>query len=54
MQRWSEEHRAFARIQGIQGIPVNVLREVMDNVRQRAEMCLTSNGAHLTDIILKK
>jgi hypothetical protein len=38
----------------IQGIPVNMLRKVMDNVRQRAEMCLTSNGAHLSDINFKK
>jgi hypothetical protein len=51
MQRWSEEHRAFA---GIHGIPVNVLRKVMDDVGQRAEMCLTSSGAYLTDIIFKK
>jgi len=32
----------------------NVLRKVMDNVRQRAEMCLTFSGAHLSDIIFKK
>jgi hypothetical protein len=38
----------------IQRIPVNMLRRVMDNVRQCAEMCLTSNGAHLSDIIFKK
>jgi enoyl-CoA hydratase/carnithine racemase len=38
----------------IQGIPVNMLRKVMDNVRQRAEMRLTANGAHLSDIIFKK
>jgi hypothetical protein len=38
----------------IQGIPVNMLRKVMDIVRQRAEMCLTSNGVHLSDIIFKK
>jgi hypothetical protein len=38
----------------IKGIPVNMLRKVMDKVRQRAEMCLTSNGAHLSDIIFKK
>ena len=38
----------------IQGIPVNMLGKVMDNVRQRTKMCLTSNGAHLSDIIFKK
>jgi hypothetical protein len=38
----------------IQGIPVNILRRILDNVRQRAEICLTSNGAHLSDIIFKK
>jgi hypothetical protein len=38
----------------IQGIPVNMLRKVMHNVTQRAEMCLTSNEAHLSDIIFKK
>jgi hypothetical protein len=38
----------------IQGIPVNMLRKVMVNVRRRAEMCLTTNGAHLSDIIFKK
>jgi len=38
----------------IQGIPVNMLRKVMDNVRQCAKMCLTSNGAHVSDIIFKK
>jgi hypothetical protein len=38
----------------IQGIPVNMLRKVMDNVKQHAEMCLTSNGAHLSDITFKK
>jgi hypothetical protein len=37
----------------IQGIPVNMLRKVMVNVRQCAEMCLTANGAHLSDIIFK-
>jgi hypothetical protein len=26
----------------------------MDNVKQHAEMCLTSNGAHLSDITFKK
>jgi len=26
----------------------------MDNIRQRAKICLTSNGAHLSDIIFKK
>jgi len=26
----------------------------MDNVSQYAEMCLTSNGAYLSDIIFKK
>jgi hypothetical protein len=30
----------------IQGIPENMLSKVMDIVRQRAEMCVTSNGAH--------
>jgi hypothetical protein len=38
----------------IQGIPVNMLRKVMDNVRQHAETCVTSNGAHLSDIIFQK
>jgi hypothetical protein len=38
----------------IQRIPVSMLRKVMDKVRQRAEMCLTSSGAHLSDIIFKK
>jgi hypothetical protein len=38
----------------IQGIPVNMLRKVMDNVRQHAEMCVISNGAHLSDIIFQK
>jgi hypothetical protein len=35
-------------------ILVNMLRKVMDNVRQRAEMCVKYNGAHLSDIIFKK
>jgi len=38
----------------IQGIPVNMLRKVMDNIRQHAKMCLTSNGVHLSDIIFRK
>ena len=38
----------------IQEIPVNMLRKVMDNVRQRAEMCVKYNGAHLSDIFIKK
>ena len=38
----------------IQGMPVNMMRKVMDNIRQRAKICLTSNGAHLSDIIFKK
>jgi hypothetical protein len=38
----------------IQEIPVNMLRKVMDSVTQRAEMCLISNRAHLSDIIFKK
>jgi hypothetical protein len=38
----------------IQGIPVNTLRKVMGIVRQSAEVCLTSNGSHLSDSILKK
>jgi len=38
----------------IQEIPVNMLRKVMENVRKRAEMCVKYNGAHLSDIILKK
>jgi hypothetical protein len=37
----------------IQEIPVNMLRKVMDNVRQRAEMCVKYNRAHLSDIIFK-
>ena len=32
--------------------PENVRR--VDTVRQRAEMCFNSNGAHLSDIIFKK
>jgi hypothetical protein len=38
----------------IRVIPVNMLRKVVDNVRQRAEMCVKCNGAHLSDIIFKK
>ena len=38
----------------IQEIPVNMVRKVMDNVRQRAEMCVKYNGSHVSDIIFKK
>jgi len=38
----------------IQEIPVNMLRKVINNVRQRAEMCVKYNGAHLSDIIFKE
>ncbi|KAJ4443291.1 hypothetical protein ANN_04959 [Periplaneta americana] len=37
----------------IRRIPENVLRKVMDSVRERAEICLASNGTHLSDILIK-
>ena len=38
----------------IHSIPQDMLQKVMDNIRVRAEMCFRSNGAYLSDIILKK
>ena len=32
----------------------DMLQKVMDYIRVRAEICLRSNGAHLSDIIFKK
>jgi hypothetical protein len=38
----------------IVGIPLEMLRHVMGNMRGRLEECLRRNGGHLEDIIFKK
>jgi hypothetical protein len=38
----------------VAGIPLEMLRRVMGNMRGRLEECLRRNGGHLEDIIFKK
>jgi hypothetical protein len=38
----------------IAGIPLEMLRHIVGNVRGRVEECLHRDGGHLEDIIFKK
>ena len=38
----------------IKAIPVNMLREVMQNFQARLQKCINFNGGHLANVVFKK